>query len=57
MYQYKAIFSPTLFVEIRKRMECHTFQQFEQSIIDVVDVQKENKDDTKANGTDNENNP
>jgi len=50
MYQYKAIFSPTLFVEIRKRMGCDTFQQFEQSIIDAVDVQKEN-------GTDHENTP
>jgi len=57
MYQYKAIFSPTLFVEIRKRMGCDTFQQFEQSIIDAVDVQKENKDGTKENGTDNENTP
>jgi hypothetical protein len=40
MYQYKAIFSPTLFVEIRKRMGAELFQQFEHNIIGAVEAQK-----------------
>lgn len=56
MYQYKAIFSPTLFVEIRKRMGGDVFQQFEQAIIDAVQSHKSNagksdKDDPPDDGS------
>ena len=55
MYQYKAIFSPTLFVEIRKRMGGELFKQFEHSIIEAVAAQKtpgKESDDDKQSGGD-----
>ncbi len=39
MYQYKPIFTPTLFVEIRKRMGSTVFKAFEQCIINAVEEQ------------------
>ncbi len=45
MYQYKPIFTPTLFVEIRKRMGSTVFKAFEQCIINAVEEQNsKNKD-------------
>jgi len=43
MFQTKAIFVPSLFVEIRKRMGEHVFKAFEQSIITAVSVEKTEK--------------
>ena len=46
MFQTKAIFAPSLFVEIRKRMGEQVFKAFEQSIINAVsDKQSEKSDD------------
>ena len=45
MFQTKAIFAPSLFVEIRKRMAEHVFKAFEQSIINAVYVEKTEKSD------------
>jgi len=53
MFQTKAIFAPSLFVEIRKRMGEHVFKAFEQSIINAVNVEKTEKsdDDSGDSGT------
>ncbi len=53
MFQTKAIFAPSLFVEIRKRMGEHVFKAFEQSIINAVNVEKTEKsdDDSDDSGT------
>jgi hypothetical protein len=53
MFQTKAIFVPSLFVEIRKRMGEHVFKAFEQSIINAVSVEKAVKsdDDSAGSGT------
>ena len=54
MFQIKAIFAPSLFVEIRKRMGEQVFKSFEQSIINAVSEEKVIKsDDTDDSGTGN----
>ncbi|RLA01458.1 MAG: IS5 family transposase [Gammaproteobacteria bacterium] len=45
MFQSKAIFAPSLFVEIRKRMGEDVFKAFEQSIIDAVIAEQAAKTD------------
>ncbi len=45
MFQTKAIFVPSLFVEIRKRMGEHVFNAFEQSIINAVSAEQAKKSD------------
>ena len=45
MFQTKAIFAPSLFVEIRKRMGEHVFSAFEQSIINAVSEEQATKSD------------
>ncbi len=53
MFQTKAIFAPSLFVEIRKRMGEHVFKAFEQSIINAVSAEQATKsdDDSGDSGT------
>ena len=53
MFQTKAIFAPSLFVEIRKRMGEHVFKAFEQSIINAVSAEqaKKSDDDSDDSGT------
>lgn len=52
MFQTKAIFAPSLFVEIRKRMGEQVFNAFEQSIINAVsDKQSKKSDDDSGTGT------
>ena len=41
----KAIFAPSLFVEIRKRMGKQVFNAFEQSIINAVSAEQATKSD------------
>lgn len=45
MFQTKAIFAPSLFVEIRKRMGEYVFSAFEQSIINAVSEEQATKYD------------
>ena len=53
MFQTKAIFAPSLFVEIRKRMGEQVFSVFEQSIINAVNTEQAKKtdDDSDDSGT------
>ena len=52
MFQTKAIFVPSLFVEIRKRMGEQMFKSFEQSIINAVSKEKAaaSDDDSDSSG-------
>ena len=53
MFQTKAIFAPSLFVEIRKRMGEQVFKTFEQSIIHAVSEEKtrQSDDDSDDSGS------
>jgi len=51
MFQTQAIFAPSLFVEIRKRMGEQVFQAFEQSIICAVSEEKARSSDDDSDGT------
>lgn len=53
MFQTKAIFAPSLFVEIRKRMGEHVFKAFEQSIINAVSEEQATRsgDDSDNSGS------
>lgn len=55
MFQTKAIFSPTLFVEIRKRMGEHVFKSFEQCIITAMDGKKKKPSDHDDNDSSDNN--
>ncbi len=50
MFQTKAIFAPSLFVEIRKRMGKHVFSAFEQSIITAVSEKQATKSEDDSDG-------
>jgi len=59
VFQNKAVFVPSLFVEIRKRMGEEVFEVFEQSIIKTLETQKQRtktKDDN-SNNDDNQGKP
>jgi len=50
-FQTKAIFAPSLFVEIRKRMGEHVFKSFEQSIIHAVSAEQTKRSDDDSDGS------
>lgn len=50
MFQTKAIFAPSLFVEIRKRMGKRVFSAFEQSIITAVSEKQATKSEDDSDG-------
>jgi len=51
MFQTKAIFAPSLFVEIRKRMGEQVFKAFEQSIINAVSDEQATSSDDDSDGS------
>lgn len=51
MFQTKAIFAPSLFVEIRKRMGKQVLNAFEQSIINAVSAEQAKKSDDDSDGS------
>ena len=51
IFQTKAIFAPSLFIEIRKRMGKHVFKSFEQSIISTVSDEKSKQSDDDSDDT------
>lgn len=55
VFQTKAVFVPSLFVEIRKRMGEEVFDIFEQSIINALETQKQGTK-TKDDDSDNDQN-
>ncbi len=57
VFQNKAVFVPSLFVEIRKRMGEEVFEAFEQSIITALETKKQKTKTKDDNDTDNDRNP
>jgi len=54
VFQCKAVFVPSLFVEIRKRMGEQVFEAFEQSIISALETQKHRAKAKDGNDSDND---
>jgi len=55
VFQSKAVFVPSLFVEIRKRMGEEVFKVFEQSIINALETQKQAVNEKTGEGSDTDN--
>jgi transposase, IS5 family len=55
VFQSKAVFVPSLFVEIRKRMGEKVFEAFEQSVINALETQKQSTKTKDDHDSDNAN--